>query len=434
MIKMKSMRNLIIKNIGAIKSINLELNRVNIFIGPQSSGKSTISKILCYCMWIEKLCAAVNLSEIENYANKLDVYEGLLEFHHMQGYFNNRSSFQYIGELITFKYTHKDEKVSIKLKQNKDFQYPAIGYIPSERNLVAVIDDLATSYKRNDVIKDFTYNWFNSKKLSTEFSLSDILTRDISYIYDSNNNTDYIIDGKSKIKLNDASSGVQSLTPLYKVLLYLLRDIYSKKRQNNYLQDQWIRNQINLEHVSFLNIHKLDKSRGIKRAVKEAFPDIMDYNITIKKRGNEYSMEHSEFDYNRFEYKYTQLFIEEPEQNLFPRAQMKFINELMMMLSSGDMQHSAVVTTHSPYILFEINNAIMRHIVKENISDDMRNELLDNKAVIAPKEISIYQIENGELVRIQDEDGMVRRNYFDDVMKRVMDDYYELLEFFGEDE
>lgn len=40
------MAQLIIKNIGPIKDINITLNKVNVIIGPQSSGKSTISMLL----------------------------------------------------------------------------------------------------------------------------------------------------------------------------------------------------------------------------------------------------------------------------------------------------------------------------------------------------------------------------------------------------
>ena len=33
------MQKLVIKNIGAIKHIEFEVNRINVFMGPQSSGK-----------------------------------------------------------------------------------------------------------------------------------------------------------------------------------------------------------------------------------------------------------------------------------------------------------------------------------------------------------------------------------------------------------
>ena len=48
------MRHLQIKNFGPIKSADLELGQVNIIIGLQSSGKSCVLKIACYCAWVEK--------------------------------------------------------------------------------------------------------------------------------------------------------------------------------------------------------------------------------------------------------------------------------------------------------------------------------------------------------------------------------------------
>ena len=48
------MRHLVIKNFGPIKHVSIDLKRYNFIIGPQSSGKSTIAKVLSTCTWIEK--------------------------------------------------------------------------------------------------------------------------------------------------------------------------------------------------------------------------------------------------------------------------------------------------------------------------------------------------------------------------------------------
>ena len=48
------MATITIKNVGPIKEAELTLNKVNVFMGPQSSGKSTIAKIISYCTWVEK--------------------------------------------------------------------------------------------------------------------------------------------------------------------------------------------------------------------------------------------------------------------------------------------------------------------------------------------------------------------------------------------
>lgn len=49
------MASITIKNIGPLSDTGtVELGRFNIFIGKQSTGKSTLMKILCFCQWIEK--------------------------------------------------------------------------------------------------------------------------------------------------------------------------------------------------------------------------------------------------------------------------------------------------------------------------------------------------------------------------------------------
>lgn len=49
------MASITIKNIGPLSDTGtVELGRFNLFIGKQSTGKSTLMKILCFCQWIEK--------------------------------------------------------------------------------------------------------------------------------------------------------------------------------------------------------------------------------------------------------------------------------------------------------------------------------------------------------------------------------------------
>ena len=45
-----------IRNIGPVSSVALELRAVNVFMGPQGCGKSTIAKIISFCRWLEKDC------------------------------------------------------------------------------------------------------------------------------------------------------------------------------------------------------------------------------------------------------------------------------------------------------------------------------------------------------------------------------------------
>ena len=47
------MKHLVIRNLGPLKEADIELKRINVIIGSQSSGKSCVLKTACYCTWVE---------------------------------------------------------------------------------------------------------------------------------------------------------------------------------------------------------------------------------------------------------------------------------------------------------------------------------------------------------------------------------------------
>ena len=99
-----------IRNVGPIKDIDLDLNKVNVFMGEQSSGKSTIAKIISFFNWIEK-DISIHQS-FEKYVSDENFFiEKLESFHKMKGYFNSNSELIYISE--TLKINYKKEKINI---------------------------------------------------------------------------------------------------------------------------------------------------------------------------------------------------------------------------------------------------------------------------------------------------------------------------------
>lgn len=448
------MRKIIIKNIGAIESLELDLNRINVFIGPQSSGKSTISKILCHCMWVEKACY-LNQEERKGFEKKDVFYDSLIEYHRLDGYFHKTASIKYIGELLTITYTHSSGNIKISDSKTVVYAYPKIAYIPSERNLVATISNFEKYNEANDVITYFGYDWSDARSAISEQSLTNLFEREITYKY--MNGDDYILDGESKIKLRFASSGVLSAVPLYLVSKYLYSEIYKKNRAISPSQRKIIlnltdsistlRNELShgVESISNNAVLITEMIAFIANNTSSAYAkeislikDITKLIIQVKKGEKLRTLasnaaENIEKVEQVFNYKYTQLFIEEPEQNLFPKAQMKFINELFCQLNSENRKHSAVITTHSPFVIFAINNCIMRYMVKDKIDENLKFELLYNKATIDPKDISIYQIENGNLKNIQDEDGNLDENFINDAYKANSAEYFSLLNFYDDE-
>ena len=157
------MAHIIIKNVGSIKEVKLSPKKVNVLMGPQSSGKSTIAKILCHCQWIEKQTFS-NFNDIKNILLlEKNFYASLVKYHRLEDYFNSKSKIEYKGEFLTIKYDHSKKQAEYTIDGRKEYYYPKISYIPSERNLVAAIPNLNKYNESNDVIMYFLYDWNSAK-------------------------------------------------------------------------------------------------------------------------------------------------------------------------------------------------------------------------------------------------------------------------------
>lgn len=78
------MRHLIIRNFGPISEIDINLKRVNVIIGPQSSGKSTVLKVACFCDWMER---QIEISQDPDYyCNPSFFVKNLVTFHKLEGF------------------------------------------------------------------------------------------------------------------------------------------------------------------------------------------------------------------------------------------------------------------------------------------------------------------------------------------------------------
>lgn len=78
------MKKLLIRNFGPIREAEIELKRVNLIIGPQSSGKSTVLKIACFCDWMER---QIELTQNpDKFCEYSTFVSNLVDFHKLHGY------------------------------------------------------------------------------------------------------------------------------------------------------------------------------------------------------------------------------------------------------------------------------------------------------------------------------------------------------------
>lgn len=435
------MQKLTIKNIGAIKLVEFEVNRINVFMGPQSSGKSTISKILCHCQWVEKTCF-LNDKQLENYQKQGVFYDSLVEYHKLDGYFHKNASIKYEGEAMTITYTHSSKKTTIKLNDKMVFSYPKICYIPSERNFVAGVPNFSKYNEGNNVLLYFAYDWSEAKEDIKKLDISNLLSRKVSY--ENINDKDYIFDNGAKLLLTNASSGVQSVLPLYQAIIYMLSNLYRKQRAlspSKEMAKKDFANEMIMVANRIANGENISNFKKHSNLLISMFKMLESYDVKVINKLSDLSPEdlsHNIYEAvhvmeQLFNYHYTQLFIEEPEQNLFPDTQQEFVYWLLEIMQN-DKKHAAIITTHSPYILFALNNCMMGGLVRDNIPEEEVSDFASHSAWINPKLVSVFELDNGTLRCVQDEDGIIEDNYLNKAYKKNSEEYLELLNYYEDEE
>lgn len=382
------MASLHIKNFGPIlDSTKIELTPLIVIIGRQSSGKSTFMKVLCFCRWVEKKIMVSTDDIVSQYTHYNRFIKDLKSFHRLNDeYFRADTELKYDGDVISIEYTGINGNAKIVRKKSfAEKRYNSkLCYIPAERNLVSAIQNVDKTYKATgrDVLFNFIYEWDEAKEPYTnEHPFKLAATGGFSYV--NKFGADMLVreDG-SETPAFYASSGMQSVMPM---------DVMA-----NYITDCVGKNA----------------------------------SLSMRER-NEISETDNDYADRRLFYQSAQLFIEEPEQNLYPESQklvvMSIVRSLKKALENGSEQSLALVTTHSPYIMSVVNVLLLAAIVTEK---GLKQEVIDGDSVLPSSSISGYFIdEKGIFQDILDaEVPMLSGNDLDGVSDWVDDSISKLNE------
>ena len=98
------MKHLVIRNFGPISEVDIILNRVNMILGPQSSGKSTVLKVACFCDWIER---QIEITQMPwQFCQREVIMDKLIRFHRMDGYMRDDTYILYENDSLWFSSNH----------------------------------------------------------------------------------------------------------------------------------------------------------------------------------------------------------------------------------------------------------------------------------------------------------------------------------------
>ncbi len=357
---------LIIEKFGPIEKITINLKRVNVIIGNQSTGKSTIAKLI-------KIFKSLDFLTCKNTSERLKLFENFgLQYHFLDDTFLSYKALDYQIIFRSSKFTiklsarlkplintHKSltdllgknpERLSDLFSQRSEvsnlinrIKKDAI-YFPTERMLVSSFPSIASlkgerSFLLPEYLINFRVEFENCRNQNTSLKI-DFL--DIEFKYNKTLKSDFIEIGNKQIPLQQAASGLQSLIPLYVVLE--------------------------------------------KSSASDALEGIF--------------------------------LIEEPETNLFPVTQFELIKYITSKcLKFND---SFLLTTHSPYILTSLNNLMYAYNVGQN-SKKKVSKIVEEKYWINPKDVSAYLLkydeEKGGIIEesILDSEGLIQVQKIDSI-------------------
>ncbi|MEO6230973.1 MAG: AAA family ATPase [Ferruginibacter sp.] len=380
---------LTIRNFGPIEDMSFEFKKINIFIGDQGTGKSTVAKVMVAiknCIFRE----IFDLPEIDNLDKETQQFNEHLNLVGLNTFLKTDSFISY--KCSDYEFGLKDSKVSINknITPAESLRYN-FNYIVAERNMVHVLADslyalLEVKAELPKLFLRFGNKYQSSRKNKSEFNYSDILG--IKFMH--KDNKDYVLtpDG-SLINLSDTSSGIQGCVALLVVVDNIMSEILPSGRSQYYLLNK---------------------------------------NLRL-------------------------LVIEEPELNCFPETQNKLlkyiiesnkISDILPVFSESDdpenpnvdlienyeneLKNQLFITTHSPYILTSLNNLMYAYEVGKNEPEEV-SKIIDKKYWINPEEVSAYRLlKDGTCENIIDkEEKLIKAEKIDEVSGFLNEQFDALL-------
>lgn len=396
------MQTIEIRNIGPLVETGIiPVSQVMLLIGEQSTGKSTFMKILCFCCWLEKQVMIGGDSIVSKYTHYYRFWNELKKFHHFNDEFLSDSSYiKYDGSAIQIEMRGKKRNAKIvrKPKFAEIRHNLKISFLPSERNLLSSIQNIENLYRSKDVDMLFNYilEWGEARlQFGVANPLDLVFVDKMKYHYDAKNGDVLTLaDGHSKIKPYYASSGVQSALPIQVLATYLAGEVGTSAK---------------ISPVDYLKQLDLTDSKIDIKVMTSVLKNIQ----------------------NRSSYKSFHMFIEELEQNLFPKAQFELVKMLVGLLKKMEQKSTGYtstvfLTTHSPYVLTALNVMMLASAAYE-MSPNKVNDLGLEDYVLPKGAYSAYCIKDGCFENIVDEEfGFIKGDFLDSVSELVDNYTFEL--------
>ena len=248
-------------------------------------------------------------------------------------------------------------------------------YVPAERNFISTVKSPKLLKLSSDSLIEFLTE-FDNAKMEVKSGGLELPINNTNIEYDKLNDIINIKGEDYKVRLTEASSGFQSVVPLYLVSWYLANSVRKQTESSR-------------EPMSS------DELERFKKGVAEIWAND---NLTDEQKRAALSVLSSKFNKTAFIN-----IVEEPEQNLFPSSQRQMLNSLLEF-NNINASNKLIITTHSPYIINFLSIAIQGKILRDKIENSESskgaltalNGVVPVKSITAASDVAVYQLDEAD--------------------------------------
>lgn len=387
----------------------LDLRKVTAFIGNQGSGKSTVAKLISTFQWMEKVLVRGDYQS-RWLASRGRLQNTLLSYHRLETYFKSNGSgetdIHYIGDAYEIRFVNGELEIQKSSAENA-YALPQIMYVPAERNFIAYVKNPNELKLSSGALLDFLTAYENAKEdlrnpvalpihgTEVEYDrLNDVLNlRGIGY----------------RVRLSDASSGFQSIVPLFLVSTHLAEQVRQQSESPKPVSQEEL--------------------KRFQKGYEEIWAN---ESLTDEQRRAAISVLTSRFNKTAFVN-----IVEEPEQNLFPKSQRSLLHSLLT-LNNWNPANRLLLTTHSPYLINFLNIVVQAAQLDAKLIDagraDLRTRLegiVPNAALTGNDQVAIYEFDEvtGRIQQLSSEYGIPSdKNYLNQQLREGNILFDQLLE------
>ncbi|MEN9909864.1 MAG: hypothetical protein RLZZ540_3013 [Bacteroidota bacterium] len=437
---------LIVKNFGPLKDIEIEVREMVTFIGAQASGKSTLAKLL-------------SIFEDENFRSDSKItFEDELKKYNILSYLKDESFIEYktidvnttIAEFLFFEKKFSKNTLQETLSRLKGLDVKNSSDEPDFNRIIKTLIKLVIN-AYNLLNKENFYLVFETEKQKIKFEIDFLKVR-------IKNDKINDLDVEMLIEILGIEKSIENYIFLYDKIISVFPNIFSF--DSIYIPSE--RNFLHLIAENTLGLinnnvqipkHLLNSGQDYEKAIqtiKELPLSIIDKKIKYKREGKTSYIYHNEtekvdllesasglqsvipilllVEYSKSlkdNYNFN-FVVEEPELNLYPKAQHELIKYLVKNCLLD--RKNLILTTHSPFVLASINNLLLAFDKGQNNPKEV-NKIIKKESWLNPKNFIAYELKNGKAKKIMDDKlGQIKENMIDSVSDSFSNEFDKLLD------